>query len=223
MTWQLTITGLLIGALVGLTGMGGGSLLTPMLILFFGFQPTLAVGTDILHGAVFKTFVKRGVQPSDAPFLLANRDRVICFALGASGGFIVGLTSVGSGTFFGLVMLLVFPLTAAKIVGTDIFHAAALLWVAGISHLVHGNVDLGAMGWLLLGSIPGVLFASKLTVRVPEGALRVGLGTVLLASGVRLIELPGYGVLVPVILVLGAIGAGLTEFKRLNARAVAEA
>jgi hypothetical protein len=87
---------------------------------------------------------------------------------------------------------------------------------------VHGNVDLGAMGWLLLGSIPGVLFASKLTVRVPEGALRVGLGTVLLASGVRLIEFSGYGLLVPVILVLGAIAAGLTEFRRLNARAVAE-
>jgi uncharacterized membrane protein YfcA len=120
-------------------------------------------------------------------------------------------------------MLLVFPLTAAKIVGTDIFHAAALLWVAGISYLVHGNVDLHAMAWLLLGSIPGVLFASKLTVKVPEGALRVGLGTVLLASGVRLIEFPHYTILVPVILVLGAIGAGLTEFRRLNARAVAEA
>jgi uncharacterized membrane protein YfcA len=175
-------------------------------------------------GFLAKTLVKRGVQPSDAPFLLTNRDRVICVALGASGGFLVGLTSVGSGTFFGLVMLLVFPLTAAKIVGTDIFHAAALLWVAGISYLVHGNVDLRAMGWLLLGSIPGVLFASKLTVRVPEAALRVGLGTVLLASGVRLIEFPAYTILVPVILVLGGIGAGLTEHKRLNARrAVAQA
>src|SRR5262245_326271 len=56
MTWQFTLTGLLIGSLVGLTGMGGGSLMTPILILFFGFQPTLAVGTDILHGAVFKSF-----------------------------------------------------------------------------------------------------------------------------------------------------------------------
>ena len=56
MTWQLSITGLLIGALVGLTGMGGGSLMTPILILVFGFKPTLAVGTDILHGAVFKSF-----------------------------------------------------------------------------------------------------------------------------------------------------------------------
>jgi hypothetical protein len=55
-TWQFTLTGLLIGALVGLTGMGGGALLTPILVIFFGFKPTYAVGTDILHGAVFKTF-----------------------------------------------------------------------------------------------------------------------------------------------------------------------
>ena len=56
MTWQLSLTGLLIGLLVGMTGMGGGALLTPLLIFLFGFKPTLAVGTDILHGAVFKTF-----------------------------------------------------------------------------------------------------------------------------------------------------------------------
>jgi uncharacterized protein len=287
MTWQLSITGLLIGTLVGLTGMGGGSLMTPILILVFGFKPTLAVGTDILHGAVFKsfgavrhrrlgtvharitfwmllgsvpmsllgvevasslegrygsgvesvsakvigaalilgglgflakTFVKRGVQPDDAPLLLTNRQRVICVALGASGGFIVGLTSVGSGTFFALVMLLVFPLTAAKIVGTDIFHAALLLWVAGTSHLLHGNVDLGAMAWLLLGSIPGVLIGSRLTVRIPDGSLRIGLGTVLLASGVRLIETPGYEFLVPAILVVGGTVAVVSEVRRLNAR-----
>ena len=56
MTWQFTLTGLLIGVLVGLTGMGGGALLTPILVIVFGFKPTYAVGTDILHGAVFKTF-----------------------------------------------------------------------------------------------------------------------------------------------------------------------
>jgi uncharacterized membrane protein YfcA len=292
MTWQLSITGLLIGALVGLTGMGGGSLMTPILILLFGFKPTLAVGTDILHGAIFKsfgavrhrrlgtvharitfwmflgsapmsllgvevadwlerhygtgvesvsgkviggalvlgglgflakTFIKRGVKPSDAPFLLADRDRAICVALGASGGFVVGLTSVGSGTFFGLVMLLVFPLTAAKIVGTDIFHAAALLWVAGISHLLHGNVDVSAMAWLLLGSIPGVLLASKLTVRLPDGALRVGLGAVLTASGVRLLEVPGYEAIVPVLLVAGGALAIMAEMRRIRARALPEA
>ena len=48
MTWQFTLTGLLIGVLVGLTGMGGGSLMTPILILLFGFNAKVAVGTDIL-------------------------------------------------------------------------------------------------------------------------------------------------------------------------------
>lgn len=287
MTWELSLTGLLIGLLVGLTGMGGGALMTPLLILVFGFKPTLAVGTDILHGAVFKTFgavrhrrlgtvharmtawmflgsaplslagvelaewlerrygdgvesvsakvigaalvlgglgflaktfVRRGVQPSDAPFLLRRRDRTIAFALGCAGGFVVGLTSVGSGTFFALVMLLVFPLTAAKIVGTDIFHAAALLWVAGASHLLHGNVDLGAMAWLLLGSIPGVLVASQVTVRLPDRSLRVGLATVLTLSGVKLIEPPGEGPLVLAVLAVGIVLVALVELKRLNGR-----
>jgi uncharacterized protein len=75
-TWQLSLAGLLIGVLVGLTGMGGGSLLTPILVIVFGFKPTVAVGTDVLHGAIFsigaalilggaglvaKTFIKRGI------------------------------------------------------------------------------------------------------------------------------------------------------------------
>jgi uncharacterized membrane protein YfcA len=286
-SWQLSLTGLFIGLLVGVTGMGGGALLTPFLILFFGFKPTLAVGTDILHGAVFKTFgavrhrrlgtvharmtfwmflgsgpmslvgvqtaewlqgrygdgvestsakvigvalmlgglgflaktfIQRGVQPDDAPFLLRNRDRVIAFALGLAGGYIVGLTSVGSGTFFALVMLIAFPLTAAKIVGTDIFHAAALLWVAGFAHLIHGNVDLGAMAWLLLGSVPGILIGSQVTVKLPERSLRVALATVLLASGVRLVEVPAYDIWVPAILVVGAVLAAVVELKRLNGR-----
>jgi uncharacterized protein len=287
-TWQLSITGLLIGLLVGMTGMGGGALLTPLLIFLFGFKPTLAVGTDIMHGAVFKTFgafrhrrlgtvharltfwmllgsapmslvgvqvaewlqgrygdgaesvsakvigaalmlgglgffaktfLRAGKQSSDAPFLLRNRDRAIALALGVCGGFIVGLTSVGSGTFFALVMLLVFPLTAAKIVGTDIFHAAALLWVAGLSHLLHGNVDLGAMGWLLVGSIPGVLAGSRLTVRLPETTLRIALASVLLLSGIKLLDPPGSDVVVAVALALGAVAvAALLVRRRLNAR-----
>src|SRR5918999_883603 len=253
---KLAIAGLLIGLLVGMTWMGGGSLMTPMLVFLFGFKPTVAIGTDILHGAIFKSFgavrhrqlgtvhlrltawmllgsapfsllgvglsawlehrygdsfedvaaailgaalivcgvgfaVKtflRGRAKSDAPFLLRPADRRIAVLLGASGGFIVGLTSVGSGTFFALVMLLAFPLTAAKIVGTDIFHASALLWVAGASHLLHGNVDLAAMGSLLMGSIPGVLFGSHLTVRLPERALRVALAGTLLLSGIKLLD-----------------------------------
>jgi uncharacterized membrane protein YfcA len=290
MTWELSIAGLLIGVLVGLTGMGGGALLTPLLILLFGFKPTLAVGTDILHGAIFKTigaarhrrlgtvharltfwmflgsapfsllgvelavwleehygddlesagakvigaalilgalglvaktFVRRGVQPDDAPFLLQRRDRLIALLLGASGGFIVGLTSVGSGTFFALVMLLVFPLTAAKIVGTDIWHAAALLWVAGLSHLAHGNVDLAAMGWLLLGSIPGILLGSTLTVRVPDQSLRLALATTLAVSGIKLLEPPGTGPLMLAALAGGIALIVATELRRPQSRVAA--
>jgi uncharacterized protein len=294
MTWQFTLTGLLIGGLVGLTGMGGGSLLTPILVILFGFKPTYAVGTDILHGAIFKSFgavrhrrlgtvharlvfwmflgsgpmsllgvafatwltnrygdgvqsveayaigaalvlggiglvaktlIKLGMQPDDAPFILTRRDRWIAFTIGAVFGFVVGLTSVGSGTFFGLVMVLVYPLTISKIVGTDIFHAAALLWVAGAGHLIAGNVDLHAMFWLLLGSIPGVLLTSNLTLRVPEQGLRLGLAGVLILSGIKLIDPPGSNwiLLAGLILCAAALTAWgareLTERRRLEQQA----
>ena len=153
-----------------------------------------AIGAALILGGlglVAKTLIKVGIQPDDAPFLLTRRDRLFAIAIGAVFGFVVGLTSVGSGTFFGLVMVLVYPLTVAKIVGTDIFHAAALLWVAGVGHLVAGNVDLHAMFWLLLGSIPGVLLTSQLTLRLPGQALRLGLATVLVLSGVKLVNMPG--------------------------------
>jgi uncharacterized protein len=273
MTWQFTLSGLLIGLLVGMTGMGGGSLLTPILVIFFGFKPTLAVGTDILHGAIFKsfgavrhrrlgtvharltfwmflgsgpmsllgvavatwlkhhssgaedveayavgaalvvggiglvakTFIQRGVQPDDAPFLLERRDRIVAFAIGAVCGFVVGLTSVGSGTFFGLIMVLVFPLTLPKIVGTDIFHAAALLWVAGFGHLVAGNVDLRTMAWLLTGSIPGVLISSQFALKIPDRVLRLALAAVLMLSGIKLLDPPG----VDYVIAGGAIAAAV--------------
>jgi hypothetical protein len=229
-----------------------------MLVILFGFNPTYAVGTDIVHGAIFKSFgavrhrrlgtvharltlwmflgsgplsllgvwvadliknhyanaskiegyavgaalvagglgflaksfITRGIKASDAPFILSRRDKVIAVTIGAVFGFVVGLTSVGSGTFFGLVMVLVYPLTMSKIVGTDIFHAAALLWVAGIGHMIGHNVDYRATGWLLIGSIPGVLLSSRFTVRLPDKVLRIALGTVLLLSGLKLLNVP---------------------------------
>jgi uncharacterized protein len=152
-----------------------------------------AIGAALLLGAaglVAKTFIKRGVQPSDAPFILERKDRIRAVLIGAIFGFIVGLTSVGSGTFFGLVMVMIYPLTVAKIVGTDIFHAAALLWVAGLGHLAQGNVDLHAMFWLLLGSVPGIWIASRFTVRLPDDPLRLALAGVLGLSGIKLLNVP---------------------------------
>ncbi len=159
-----------------------------------GYESTAqkVLGITLVIGGI-GFFVKAFVRPhgSNAPFLMLRHDKVIAVMIGVFGGFIVGLTSVGSGTFFGLLMMVAYPLTAAKIVGTDLFQAALLLWVAGFGHFVTGSVDLGATGWLLIGSIPGVLIGSQLTVKLPERALRVSLSLVLSLSGIKLLDPPG--------------------------------
>lgn len=282
MEWKFSLAGLLIGLLVGMTGMGGGSLMTPMLVLLFGFKPTVAIGTDIVHGAIFKSFgavrhgqlgtvklpltlwmllgsaplslagvatatwlkhtygdgwesaakqvlgaalivcgigfllkalLHRPIAPVD--FRLARSDKARALTIGVLGGFVVGLTSVGSGTFFGLTMMLLFPLSAAQIVGTDIVHAAALLWVAGVGHVVAGNVDFHATAWLLVGSIPGVLIGSHYTVRAGDRFLRVALATILFLSGVKLVDPPGADVIVVAIAVLALLAAATTVVRRL--------
>ena len=280
MTWQFVIAGAAIGTLVGMTGMGGGSLMTPMLILLFGFDPKTAVGTDILHGAVFKSFgafrhrqlgnvhvplalwMLLGSAPlslvgvqiassfSDATqsemgrvvggalilggagfalkmFIrgkavatdlhLSARDKLFAIAIGAACGLVVGLTSVGSGTFFGLAMLLLYPLTAPRIVGTDLLHAALLLWVAGAGHLLHGNVDLHAMAWLLVGSIPGVL-GSHLSIRVPEKALRTAFAFTLILSGIKLVKVPAATTIIEVCIALAIVALTVWSARQLLAR-----
>jgi hypothetical protein len=66
-----------------------------------------------------------------------------------------------------------------------------LLWVAGFGHLVAGNVDVRTMLWLLTGSIPGVLLSSQFTPRVPDRVLRLGLASVLMLSGIKLLDFSG--------------------------------
>jgi len=104
---------------------------------------------------------------------------------------------------------LAFPLTAAKIVGTDLFQAALLLWVAGFGHFVTGSVDLGATGWLLIGSIPGVLIGSQLTVKLPERSLRVCLSLVLSLSGIKLLDPPGANAII-ITVVTAALIVGIS-------------
>jgi uncharacterized protein len=273
MDWEFVLAGLLTGLLVGTTGMGGGSLMTPILVFLFGIPPTTAIGTDIAHGAVFKSvsavqhrrmgnvrarlagwmfigsapmsllgvwssvqITERygdGVEDVMAQVLggallfgavglvakslihtkaggemrgrLSRRDCVAAILIGAFGGFIVGLTSVGSGVFFGLTLLIIFPLRAQKVVGTDIFHAAALLYVAGAGHWLAGNVDFGLLAWLLLGSIPGVLLGGRLTVSIPERGLRFILAGVLGLAGLKLLDVPGAGVIVVIALSAGMV------------------
>jgi uncharacterized protein len=275
----IIVFGLGVGALVGVTGMGGGSLMTPLLILVAGIQPVIAVGTDLAYAAITKTvggwrhFRKGTVFPRMAlwlaigscpaalvgvwlldrlrsawgddfdtfmllaiggtlaltgalvllralaiadvsarergAFRMQTRHKVAAVALGATIGLVLGVTSAGSGTLIAIGLILGFRLSPHRVVGTDVAHAAVLLWVAALAHLVSGNIDFGLAGTLLLGSVPGVWIGSNLATRLPQNALRAALGVVLLASSLGLLskaglELPAF-VLVGVPLVLAVV------------------
>jgi uncharacterized membrane protein YfcA len=267
----LILFGFGVGILVGTTGMGGGSLMTPLLILVFGIKPVVAVGTDLAYAAITKTaggflhFRKGTVQPGLAFWLalgscpgavagvillgrlglddvllpliaaallltgslvlfralmsngageresvvLERRHKAAAVTLGASVGFVLGLTSAGSGTLIAIGLILGFRLAPRRVVGTDVFHAAILLWVAAIAHLISGNVDLLLTATILIGSLPGVWVGTQLSGRLPERGLRPALGVVLLSSGLALLSKAGVdvpaAVIVAVPLTLGAI------------------
>src|SRR3954453_3935264 len=282
----IIIFGFGVGLLVGTTGIGGGSLMTPILILVFGFKPTTAIGTDLAYGAVTKTvggwrhwkqrtvdfslskWMALGSVPAavggvyvlhlleDAfgksfdsalliavaaallltgPFILGRlllpggefnkrnsalldtRHKVAAVALGASVGFVLGITSAGSGSLIAVGLIMLFKLTPRRVVGTDVFHAAILLWAAALAHIVAGNVDFALAGTILLGSIPGVWIGSGLTVRLPVGVMRATLACVLLAAGLALLQKADIGI--PPAIIIGvpvAVGgvAGLIRWQR---------
>ena len=275
MDWPVVIAfGLGVGLLVGMTGIGGGSLMTPLLILVLGTAPATAIGTDLAYAAVTKTvggwrhwrrgsvdltialwlavgsipgalggvrvlhlledalggdrfdtvllalvagalfltgiavlarafFIRaRRERETIAPFAL--RHKVAAIVVGVCVGFVLGLTSAGSGALIAVALILVFRLTPIRVVGTDVFHAALLLWVASIAHLVSGNVDLALAGTILIGSIPGVWIGSNLAFKLPEHALRPLLGTVPLAAGTALVRKAGADIPVYVIFLVPA-------------------
>src|SRR5688500_4409241 len=235
-----------------MTGMGGGSLMTPLLILVFGTAPVTAVGSDITYAAATKTvggwrhlrlrtvnlglslwlaigsvpaaiagvwviewlhdrygselddivltmlaaalifvgvvilvralFMSRAVSSERESFELTRRHKQAAVAVGASTGFVIGLTSAGSGTLIAVFLIAYYRMVPRNVVGTDVFHAAVLLWAAAAAHIVAGNVDFGLVGAILLGSIPGVWIGSHLSVRLPSAVLRTALGAVMIAA-----------------------------------------
>jgi uncharacterized protein len=247
------ISGFLVGILIGLTGIGGGALMTPFLILVLGTRPVVAVGTDLAYNAVTKLvgayihwrqgtvdihLVKRlalgsvpagiagvaalsaitrsGADPDEAvkralgaalilvAAILLSRVLGIEFPempprwraalqgrgtviVGAVVGALVGFTSVGSGSLLVPFLMTVFPLTAAQVVGTDVFHAAILVSVTALGHAHEGSVDWGIAAGLLVGSIPGAALGSWMAPRTPARALRVGLAGLLLVTGISLV------------------------------------
>ena len=261
-TLLLIVFGFGVGILVGTTGMGGGSLMTPLLIIVFSIKPVLAIGTDIFYAAVTKTVggwthfrkgtVDMGISlwlgvgsiPStiagvwvldiierkagknfDSIVLgmvagallitgvavlwramfsttahqrerrtidMQTRHKVAAVGVGVLVGFVLGVTSAGSGALIALFLIMLFRLTPHRVVGTDVFHAAILLWAASVAHFFSGNIDFALAGSIMIGSIPGVWVGSHLASRMPERGLRPALGIVLLAASMGLITKAGW-------------------------------
>jgi uncharacterized protein len=271
----IVIFGLGIGILVGMTGMGGGSLMTPLLILIFGIQPTTAIGTDIFYSAITKTvgswrhlrmktvnmelvrwlgsvpaavlgvaivsvlerhvgearldslvyavlggtllmvgvvtlaraLILRDLVDERDRFEVERKHKVAAVSIGATTGFVIGITSAGSGTVIAILLIAVYRLAPKKVVGTDVVHAAILLWAAGIAHWVGGNVDFVLAGNILLGSVPGVVIGAALSGKAPQGFIRTALGVVLVGSGIVTVQ-KGDPTVWPIAAAVAAIGLG---------------
>ena len=112
---------------------------------------------------------------------------VIC---GVILGVLVTLTSIGAGALGAVMMLFLYPvrLTPARLVATDLAHAIPLALVAGAGHLLLGHVDFRLLGYLLLGSLPGVWIGAHFGGKLPDRALRIAIAIVLGVVGFRLIS-----------------------------------
>jgi uncharacterized protein len=255
MSVGLVVLGLLVGFLVGLTGVGGAALLTPVLIMV-GINPSIAVGTDLLYNSItklfgviqhwkqktinyklvkylaigsipsaavaigilqlfnstfqnqeeiikhalgyvlilvaiailIKTFFENKIKPNRWQTRTLEEKRGLTIIIGVVFGFIVGLTSIGSGSLFALAMLYLYRLKASELVGTDIAHAFLLVTFASVLHANAGSIDYSLVANLLIGSIPGVLVGSSLSAKVPAKPLRTVISIIIIFSGLKLIS-----------------------------------
>ncbi len=256
----VALVGLIVGTLTGLTGVGGGSLVTPLLVLMLGMTPTIAVGTDLLYsvptkllgasvhqrqgtvnwrlvrylttggvpaalaGLVLLAYVQAhmgiaavnaALKPSLGVTLLAVSAAIIfkpllarlitpaastpteqwtpgaagrVVTLGACVGFIVSLTSIGSGALTMPVLFFLVPhFGLRRLVGSDVAFSAILLPVAAAGFIHMSNVNVALAGSLLIGSLPGIVLGSKLVLRVPEAWIRPVLAVCVGIAGFKLV------------------------------------
>jgi uncharacterized membrane protein YfcA len=283
----VVLFGLGVGVLVGTTGIGGGSIMTPLLILVLGTKPVVAIGTDLVYAAITKTVggwrhlrkgtvslgvsawlavgsipgsvggvvllhwlhrmwgegfddfvlwavaaalmlcglatlgravLLRGVEAETDEPEMTRRLKISAVTLGLTIGFVLGVTSAGSGSLIAVGLIMIFHMTPHRVVGTDVFHAAVLLWAASIGHIASGNVDYGLMLNLLAGSIPGVWIGTAWAGRIPLPILRHALGIVLITASFGLMTKAGAPfpavTMVAVPLVLGGVAVVSARRKR---------
>lgn len=254
MEFGFILSGFIVGTLVGLTGVGGGSLMTPILLLFFHIKPLVAVGTDLLFASITKStgilahrklgninwkIVKRlgfGSVPasiitvwmlSHSDFESAHMIEAIKFwlgialivtslavlfrtkllaiidhgqlvptpyvaaatvTLGVILGVLVTITSVGAGALGLTALILLYPQQkTTSLVGTDIAHAVPLTLIAGLGHASLGTINYHLLGYLLIGSIPGIYLGSHISAKVAEHWLRIILAAILIFVGFKLV------------------------------------
>lgn len=248
----------IVGFLVGMTGAGGGALMTPMLILFFGIKPSTAISSDLVAavlmrpvGAVVHMTKKtvnyalvgwmvlgsvpaallgayalhllgnsKGAEDNvqivlGAALLVGAGAMVLRYALdkrsgqtrsgligevvvrplptlaiGAVGGFVVGMTSVGSGSLMIVLLLFLYPVLGAnQLVGTDLTQAVPLTLAAALGALAFGHVEFAVTTSIVLGSVPAVLLGSLISSRAPDRYLRPVITFVIFASGLKYVGL----------------------------------
>lgn len=269
---RIVLAGLIVGFLVGMTGTGGGALMTPILVLMFGVTPSAAVSSDIVASAIMKPFggaihFRRGtvhlglvlwlsVGSVPAAFagvfvdhalgngavmqqrieyamgaailvaaaamvarmlLPAEREgdddaaitvkRATTIAIGAFGGLLVGITSVGAGSLMIVLLMIAYPrLSMRRLVGTDIVQSMPLVASAALGHLLFGSLQFGVTTSITIGSIPGVIIGAALSSKAPNSVLRPVLAFVLLASALKLVGVPTHtlAITMGVIAVIGA-------------------
>ncbi len=260
--FSILAAGFIVGIVVGLTGMGGGALMTPALIFLGVGDAATVVTADLTAAAVYKTggaivhqrqgspnlglakWLVLGSVPMAllGPYLVSwftdadSLDKVlklcIGFALlfaaatyairlyvnlirvrgggppedenpkirpiptllvGALGGLLVGITSVGSGSVIMIALLMLYPgLSAVKLVGTDLVQAVPLVLAAAISNIALHGLDWSLTIPLIIGSVPGTILGSKLAPKVPQSFIRRGIVVVLTMSGVALLDKAGW-------------------------------
>ena len=149
----------------------------------------VVVGVSLIYREYFMPRRREGPRAGvwDGKGRMSTKRRVFTILCGAFGGYLVGLTSIGSGSVMAVILLLLYPIAPAIIVGTDIAHATILSFVVGIAHMTQGNVDFGLAGTLLLGSIPGVLIGARLAPFIPGKPLKAILAVMLIFVGLRLL------------------------------------
>jgi uncharacterized membrane protein YfcA len=166
-------------------------------------------GTLLMVGIITLTraLILRDLVDERDRFEVERRHKVAAVLIGATTGLVIGVTSAGSGTVIAILLIAVYRLAPKKVVGTDVFHAAILLWAAGIAHWVGGNVDFVLAANILIGSIPGVVIGAALSDKAPQGFIRTALGVVLIGSGLVTIQ-KGDPTVWPIAAAVAALGLG---------------